>query len=52
MANVFDYIVPIGRVAELAETLEAYLEGDKSKLKWLINCQISAAGATGSSAGG
>jgi hypothetical protein len=41
MANVFDYVVPIGRVAELAETLEAYLGGDMSKLKWLINFRIT-----------
>lgn len=40
MANVFDYVLPIGRVQYLAETLKAYLEGDNSKLKWLIEFRI------------
>ena len=40
MANVFDYVVPISRVPELVETLRAYLDGDKSKLKWLIQFHI------------
>jgi hypothetical protein len=43
MANVFDYVVPIARVADLAATLDAYLKGDKSKLKWLIEFKISPA---------
>ena len=43
MANVFDYVVPIGRVAELAETVKAYVDGDTSKLKWLIEFKIVAA---------
>ena len=41
MANVFDYVVPVGRVADLVETLDAYLHGDTSKLKWLIEFRIS-----------
>lgn len=40
MAKVFDYVVPIGRVPELVEILKAYLAGDKSKLKWLIQFRI------------
>lgn len=40
LSNVFDYVVPISRVPELAETLDAYLKGDKSKLKWLIDFRI------------
>lgn len=43
MANVFDYVVPIARVADLAATLDAYIKGDKSKLKWLIEFKISPA---------
>jgi len=43
MANVFDYVVPIGRVPELVETIKAYLAGDKTKLKWLIHFKITAA---------
>jgi hypothetical protein len=41
MANVFDYVVPIGNVIELANTISAYLKGDQSKLKWLIDFKIS-----------
>lgn len=41
MAKVFDYVVPLGRSAELAKTVAAYLGGDKSKLKWLIEFRIS-----------
>ena len=40
MANVFDYVVPIGRVPELVETVKAYVGGDKTKLKWLIHFKI------------
>lgn len=40
LANVFDYVVPISRVPELAETLGAYLKGDISKLKWLVEFRI------------
>jgi hypothetical protein len=40
LAKVFDYVVPISRVPELADTLRAYLDGDDSKLKWLIEFRI------------
>lgn len=40
MANVFDYVVPIGRVDELVQSIEAYLKGDRRKLKWLIDFRI------------
>ena len=43
MANVFDYVVPIGRVPELVETIKTYLGGDKTKLKWLIQFKIAPA---------
>ncbi|MGP8261136.1 MAG: hypothetical protein ACLQM6_14410 [Acidobacteriaceae bacterium] len=43
LANVFDYVVPIARVGDLAVTLDAYLKGDKSKLKWLIEFKITVA---------
>jgi hypothetical protein len=43
LANVFDYVIPIARVADLAATLDAYLKGDRSKLKWLIDFKISPA---------
>lgn len=40
MAKVFDYVIPIGRVPELVETIKAYLGGDETKLKWLIEFRI------------
>lgn len=43
MANVFDYVVPIGRVDDLMQSIEAYLNGDRTKLKWLIEFRITAA---------
>jgi hypothetical protein len=43
MANVFDYVVPIGKVTGLVETLKTYLAGDESKLKWLIKFKITPA---------
>ena len=43
MARVFDYVVPIRHVNDLADTVGAYLRGDRSKLKWLINFRITAA---------
>ncbi len=46
MANVFDYVVPITRVTELVETVSAYLDGDTSKLKWLIQFRITPATPT------
>ncbi len=41
MAKVFDYVVPLGRAADLAKTIKTYLEGDRSKLKWLIEFRIA-----------
>lgn len=43
MANVFDYVVPIGRIDELVQSIKAYLQGDKKKLKWLIEFKITQA---------
>jgi hypothetical protein len=42
MAKVFDYVVPLSASARLAEIIEAYLNGDKSKLKWIIDFRITA----------
>jgi hypothetical protein len=41
MPRVFDYVVPITDLPTLAETLDAYLAGDESKLKWLIDFSIN-----------
>ena len=43
MANVFDYVVPIGRIDELVQSIKAYLNGDRNKLKWFIEFRISPA---------
>jgi hypothetical protein len=43
MANIFDYVVPITRINDLTDTLAEYLNGDQSKLKWLIAFRITAA---------
>lgn len=40
MANVFDYVVPIGRIDDLVQSIEAYINGDRTKLKWLIEFRI------------
>jgi len=41
MASVFDYVVPLSKCNELAETLKKATDGDKSILKWLIDFSIS-----------
>lgn len=43
MARIFDYVVPLRHVNDLASTIAEYLAGDKSKLKWLIDFKISPA---------
>lgn len=40
MANIFDYVIPLSRVDELSDILRAYVEGDKTKLKWLVTFRI------------
>ncbi len=43
MARVFDYVVPLRHINDLAHTVSEYLAGDKTKLKWLIDFTISGA---------
>ena len=43
MAGVFDYVVPLRDVNELASTVAGYLAGDQGKLKWLIEFRITEA---------
>jgi hypothetical protein len=43
MARVFDYVVPLRHVNELAISISEYLAGDKAKLKWLIDFKITPA---------
>ena len=40
MAKVFDYVVPIGRVPELVQIIKSFMEGDSTKLKWMIDFNI------------
>ena len=40
MAGVFDYVVPLRHVNDLAFTIGEYLAGDKTKLRWLIDFRI------------
>ena len=42
MAGVFDYVVPIHHVGDLALICRDYLAGDSTILKWLIEFRISA----------
>lgn len=41
MASIFDYVVPLSKCNELADTLKRAADGDESVLKWLIDFSIS-----------
>ena len=41
MVGVFDYVVPLRHVNDLALTVGEYLAGNKTKLKWLIDFRIT-----------
>ena len=43
MAEVFDYVVHLRHVNDLAHTISQYLAGDNSKLKWLIDFRVTPA---------
>lgn len=43
MARIFDYVVPLAHVNDLAQAIASYLGGDVSKLKWIIDFKISPA---------
>jgi hypothetical protein len=40
MAKVFDYIIRINQVSDVARVISSYINGDQSKLKWLIDFAI------------
>jgi hypothetical protein len=40
LASVFDYVIPIGQVDQVAAKIREYLDGDKSVLQWLIQFRI------------
>ena len=44
MAKIFDYVVPLRDVNDLPRIIAAYLEGDRTKLRWLINFSVEGAG--------
>lgn len=43
MARIFDYVVPLAHVNNLAQSISDYLAGDDTKLKWLIDFRITSA---------
>jgi hypothetical protein len=43
MANVFDYVTPLTRISQVVEVIKSYLDGDRTKLKWLVNFSIEEA---------
>lgn len=43
MTRVFDYVVPLNAVADVATAISGYIGGDRSRLKWFINFAIEAA---------
>lgn len=43
MGRVFDYVIPIERSYEAAKKIKAWLDGDKSVLRWLIQFEINPA---------
>jgi hypothetical protein len=40
MSKIFDYVVPIGQVDEVAAKIKLYLDGDQSILQWMIQFSI------------
>lgn len=42
MSRVFDYVVPISKVGEVARVIRRYLDGDETVLRWLIRFRIDA----------
>ncbi|WP_242057084.1 MULTISPECIES: hypothetical protein [Oscillatoriales] len=40
MAKVFDYVVPLNRASDVAEAISAYIAGDNSQLKWIVEFSI------------
>lgn len=43
MAKVFDYVVPLRHVNDLAKTISEYFGEDRGKLKWIIDFSITSA---------
>lgn len=45
MANVLDYVVPIASISDVATVISAYIQGDRTKLRWLIDFAVRPADA-------
>lgn len=43
MTKVFDYVIPLRKAPEMAEIVAAYIRGDKSQLRLLIDFQVTPA---------
>ncbi|HLY30220.1 MAG TPA: hypothetical protein VKQ36_04280 [Ktedonobacterales bacterium] len=43
LATVYEYVIPLHAVAEMAQIVAAYLRGDKTKLKWLVTFVVEPA---------
>lgn len=40
MSRIFDYVVPIGNIAQVARAIRDYLDGDKAVLQWLVTFRV------------
>ncbi len=40
MAKVYDYVVPLNNVAEMAQAVYSYMQGDISKLRWAVDLTV------------
>jgi hypothetical protein len=47
MTRLFDYVVPTSAVADVAEAISAYLKGDRTKLRWLVQFSVKPANEVG-----
>lgn len=48
LSHVFDYVIPINQVDEVAAKIRQYLDGDTSVLQWLIHFKIMRVQSDGS----
>jgi hypothetical protein len=43
MTKLFDYVVPLSAIADVAKAISEYLKGDRTKLKWLVQFSVKPA---------
>jgi len=46
LAKVYDYVAPLNNVSNVAKVIYDYLQGDRSKLRWLIDFSINPASSS------